>query len=115
MLGCCGLFDHRIYVKLRMSYHDLNIHIIHRQAVVYGIGVFFQAAENSNAQIINEMVNRLSSIITHQDARKKRNIYVTENAISALGKAIEFKSGGIILCDVVITVVSSDVIVALLQ
>ena len=65
-----------------------------RQAAVYGIGVFFQVSpENAtDPKIINNMVAKLHSLITAKNSRKKAAVMATENAISAFGKALEFKS-----------------------
>jgi hypothetical protein len=65
-----------------------------RQAAVYGIGVFFEVStdQGAQAQLINSMVKKLHMLITAKNSRKKANVMATENAISAFGKAIEFKA-----------------------
>lgn len=65
-----------------------------RQAAVYGIGVFFEVSnpQTVQPQLINSLVKKLHGIVVGKNSRKKSNVMATENAISAFGKAIEFKA-----------------------
>lgn len=65
-----------------------------RQAAVYGIGVFFEVAPPGalNAGMLNTLLRKLNTLITAKKSRTKRNAPATENAISAFGKALEFRA-----------------------
>ncbi len=65
-----------------------------RQAAVYGVGVFFEVAPPAavNPTMITTLLRKLNALITAKKSRTKRNAAATENAISAFGKALEFRA-----------------------
>lgn len=65
-----------------------------RQAAVYGIGVFFEVAPPAavNPQMCNALLKKLNALITAKKSRNKKNVNATENAVSAFGKALEFRA-----------------------
>ena len=61
-----------------------------RQAVVYSLGVTAELHPDIFAVYKNEVLQRLHRVITTEDSREEENICATENAISALGKVIQY-------------------------
>ncbi|KAL6068524.1 Importin-5 [Balamuthia mandrillaris] len=66
-----------------------------RQAAVYGIGVCAQFGGEHMHSLIPDIVKRLNVVISHSESRSEDNVNATENAISALGKIIQFQSAAI--------------------
>jgi hypothetical protein len=65
-----------------------------RQAAVYGVGVFFRVAPANviNPQMCTTLLKKLNALIVAPKSRTKRNAGATENAISAFGKALEYRA-----------------------
>jgi len=63
-----------------------------RQAAVYGIGLIMQNGSTHVASIVPDVANRLNVVISHPESRKEENINATENAISAIGKILQYQS-----------------------
>jgi hypothetical protein len=61
-----------------------------RQAAVYGAGIAAQFAPDLFAQVLAECLPRLARVIGDPQSRSEENVYATENAISAYGKALAF-------------------------
>jgi len=74
-----------------MQHPDTDV----RQAVVYGLGVLAEKNGDLFASVRSEVMGQLQQLITQEDAREEENAHVTENAISALGKIIQFHSQAI--------------------
>jgi len=74
-----------------MQYPDTDV----RQAVVYGLGVLAEKNPELFATVLQDVMGKLNQLITQEDAREEENAHVTENAISALGKIIQFHAQSI--------------------
>jgi len=66
-----------------------------RQCSVYGLGVLAAKAPELFRPICNDSLQRIMAIMNQPNARDDDNEMATENAISALGKILEFSSEGI--------------------
>lgn len=76
------------YVKHTIHHKDPDI----RQAAVYGVGVLFQhGGEEVNASV-GDLLRGLVALVNHRDSRKEENAGCTDNAISALLKALLFRT-----------------------
>mmetsp|Transcript_3719 Transcript_3719/g.9358 ORF Transcript_3719/g.9358 Transcript_3719/m.9358 type:complete len:1094 (+) Transcript_3719:94-3375(+) len=66
-----------------------------RQAAVFGLGVCAQFGGQSFSTMIGDVVPRILALINHPQARSDEVVHATDNAVSALGKVIEFHGEGI--------------------
>ena len=66
-----------------------------RQAAAYGTGLLAEHSPELFLQILPTVINRLNAVITHKDSRSKSMVHATENAISAIGKIIQFHAAEI--------------------
>mmetsp|Transcript_17306 Transcript_17306/g.26782 ORF Transcript_17306/g.26782 Transcript_17306/m.26782 type:complete len:353 (+) Transcript_17306:2-1060(+) len=62
-----------------------------RQAAVFGLGVCAQYGGGQFSQIAMDIAATIELMIAAPDARSEENVYATDNAVSALGKVIEFQ------------------------
>jgi len=66
-----------------------------RQASVYGVGVMAQRLGQHFTPHVPNALRALAGVISAPDARSEENASATENAISALGKLLEFQNGAV--------------------
>ncbi|KAJ1980936.1 importin subunit beta-3 [Dimargaris xerosporica] len=66
-----------------------------RQASTYGIGVAAQFGGQPYAEACAHAANTLVTLIQSPEAKHADNMYVTDNAISALGKVCRFMGGSV--------------------
>mmetsp|Transcript_114158 Transcript_114158/g.170746 ORF Transcript_114158/g.170746 Transcript_114158/m.170746 type:complete len:1076 (-) Transcript_114158:51-3278(-) len=66
-----------------------------RQSVVYGLGVLAQVNPNLFAPVLSDVLNGLNQLISMEGSREDEHIHVTENAICAMGKIIQFHGASI--------------------
>ena len=66
-----------------------------RQSVVYGLGVLAEFNPNLFKPVLGDSLNGCNHLITMEGSRDDEHINVTENAISAVGKVIQFHSDSI--------------------
>jgi len=62
-----------------------------RQACTYGFGVVSEHGGQAIKPYLEKIFNILLEVILAQDSRSKKNVYPTENAISSIGKIIQFQ------------------------
>eukprot|EP00960_Hanusia_phi_P047379 758377-Hanusia_phi.AAC.3 len=62
-----------------------------RQAAVYGLGICAQYGGSVFGQNAGQVLQCIYENLNHPSAREDSNVYATDNAISALGKIIEFQ------------------------
>lgn len=62
-----------------------------RQASVYGLGLSAQFGGGAFAQHGGGAMQNIYGLITHPQAKVAENIHATDNAVSALGKVLEFQ------------------------
>jgi len=80
-----------LFVPAILKYSN-SIHTGIRQAITYGLGVYCQYGGNVIAPYLEEILNTLIGIITKPDSRNKSFASSTENAISSVGKIIQFQT-----------------------
>jgi hypothetical protein len=66
-----------------------------RQASVYGVGVMAQRLGQHFTPHVPNALRALAGVISAPDARSEEFASATENAISALGKLLEFQNGAV--------------------
>jgi len=66
-------------------------HAALRQACTYGFGVVSEYGGPSIQPYLEKILNILLEIINDPDSRSKKNVFPTENAVSSIGKIIEFQ------------------------
>jgi len=66
-----------------------------RQSSVYGLGVLAEVNPELFSSVLGNVLNGLNQLITMEGSREDENVHVTENAISAMGKIIQFHSNSI--------------------
>jgi len=63
-----------------------------RQAAVYGIGVCAQFGREHFVPVVPDALARLNNVIAHGESRNEKNVNATENAISAVGKILQYQT-----------------------
>eukprot|EP00283_Hemiselmis_rufescens_P008937 CAMPEP_0173432074 /NCGR_PEP_ID=MMETSP1357-20121228/9999_1 /TAXON_ID=77926 /ORGANISM="Hemiselmis rufescens, Strain PCC563" /LENGTH=1081 /DNA_ID=CAMNT_0014396625 /DNA_START=122 /DNA_END=3364 /DNA_ORIENTATION=+ len=66
-----------------------------RQASVYGLGVCAQYGGTSFQQAAADVLPAIYMLVNHPQGRIEENVHATDNAVSALGKVLEFQGGSI--------------------
>jgi len=70
--------------------HINSSHTGIRQSITYGLGVYCQYGADAIVPFLDQILNYLVELITKPDSRNKTFAASTENAISSVGKIIQY-------------------------